>query len=299
MHDLFRKKYQEMMEHVEVSEEMRERIMETLEQEAAQAGAGEKTAKTEKARVGAKKAPSKASPVIYWKKYLSIAASLVIVVGLAFGVTQLRAREFAENSAAPESSAAMDISEDTTEALPNEMTGSIMMEEAAVEDSPEENGSLSSTAPDLGVNAVEGVGSSVEDSDIENISYDTIEDLSAALDMPLEDLTDLPFTVDTVTYSAYNGTAAIYYADRSNSKMLVYLKWKDDTATSMEDFAEQYSGERQITIDGSEIWLSGNTDSDSYPYAFWFDGEYCYQLQFRDGVSVETFTEFWRENWGK
>lgn len=299
MHDLFRKKYQEMMEHVEVSEEMRERIMETLEQEAAQAGAGEKTAKTEKARVGAKKAPSKASPVIYWKKYLSIAASLVIVVGLAFGVTQLRAREFAENSAAPESSAAMDISEDTTEALPNEMTGSIMMEEAAVEDSPEENGSLSSTAPDLGVNAVEGVGSSVEDSDIENISYDTIEDLSAALDMPLEDLTDLPFTVDTVTYSAYNGTAAIYYADRSNSKMLVYLKWKDDTATSMEDFAEQYSGERQITIDGSEIWLSGNTDSDSYPYAFWFDGEYCYQLQFRNGVSVETFTEFWRKNWGK
>ncbi len=299
MHDLFRKKYQEMMEHVEVSEEMRERIMETLEQEAAQAGAGEKTAKTEKARVGAKKAPSKASPVIYWKKYLSIAASLVIVVGLAFGVKQLRAREFAENSAAPESSAAMDISEDTTEALPNEMTGSIMMKEAAVEDSPEENGSLSSTAPDLGVNAVEGVGSSVEDSDIENISYDTIEDLSAALDMPLEDLTDLPFTVDTVTYSAYNGTAAIYYADRSNSKMLVYLKWKDDTATSMEDFAEQYSGERQITIDGSEIWLSGNTDSDSYPYAFWFDGEYCYQLQFRDGVSVETFTEFWRKNWGK
>lgn len=299
MHDLFRKKYQEMMEHVEVSEEMRERIMETLEQEAAQAGAGEKTAKTEKARVGAKKAPSKASPVIYWKKYLSIAASLVIVVGLAFGVKQLRAREFAENSAAPESSAAMDISEDTTEALPNEMTGSIMMKEAAVEDSPEENGSLSSTAPDLGVNAVEGAGSSVEDSDIENISYDTIEDLSAALDMPLEDLTDLPFTVDTVTYSAYNGTAAIYYADRSNSKMLVYLKWKDDTATSMEDFAEQYSGERQITIDGSEIWLSGNTDSDSYPYAFWFDGEYCYQLQFRDGVSVETFTEFWKENWGK
>ena len=70
MHDLFRKKYQEMMEHVEVSEEMRERIMETLEQEAAQAGAGEKTAKTEKARVGAKKAPSKASPVIYWKKYV-------------------------------------------------------------------------------------------------------------------------------------------------------------------------------------------------------------------------------------
>lgn len=299
MHDLFRKKYQEMMEHVEVSEEMRERIMETLEQEAAQAGAGEKTAKTEKAQVGAKKAPSKASPVIYWKKYLSIAASLVIVVGLAFGVTQLRAREFAENSAAPESSAAMDISEDTTEALPNEMTGSIMMEEAAVEDSPEENGSLTSAAPDLGVNAVEGVGSSVEDSDIENISYDTIEDLSAALDMPLEDLTNLPFTVDTVTYSAYNGTAAIYYADCSNSKMLVYLKWKDDTATSMEDFAEQYSGERQITIDGSEIWLSGNTDSDSYPYAFWFDGEYCYQLQFRNGVSVETFTEFWRKNWGK
>lgn len=292
MHDLFRKKYQEMMEHVEVSEEMRERIMETLEQEAAQAGTGEKTAKTEKA-------PSKASPVIYWKKYLSIAASLVIVVGLAFGVTQLRAREFAENSAAPESSAAMDISEDTTEALPNEMTGSIMMEEAAVEDSPEENGSLTSAAPDLGVNAVEGVGSSVEDSDMENISYDTIKDLSAALDMPLEDLTDLPFTVDTVTYSAYNGTAAIYYADRSNSKILVYLKWKDDTATSMEDFAEQYSGERQITIDGSEIWLSGNTDSDSYPYAFWFDGEYCYQLQFRDGVSVETFTEFWRKNWGK
>ena len=67
----------------------------------------------------------------------------------------------------------------------------------------------------------------------------------------------------------------------------------------MEDFAQQYAGERPITIDGSEIWLSGNTDSDSYAYAFWFDGEYCYQLQFRDGVSVKTFTEFWKENWGK
>lgn len=255
MHDLFRKKYQEMMEPVEVSGEMRERILETLEQEADKEEGAWKSSKT--------------AHVIYWKRYLSIAASLVLVVGLAFGVKQLRTQDSTENAAMPAESAAMDTTS-SAESMPEGMFGATMMEEAAVEDSSESDA-----------------------------TYGSLEDLSAALEMPLEDLTDFPFAVKSVTYSASNGTAAIYYADSSDSRLLVYLKWKDDTATSMEDFAQQYAGERQITIDGSEIWLSGNTDSDSYAYAFWFDGAYCYQLQFRDGVSVKTFTEFWKENWGK
>ena len=282
MHDLFRKNYQEMMEPVEVSGEMRERILETLEQ-----AAGKK--------VGTCK-PSKTAPVIYWKKYLSIAASLVLVVGLVFGVRQLRTRDSTKNAAMPAESAAMDTT-GSMESLPEGMVGATMMEEAAVEDSPEE--AVEGAAPDLGSTNVDSFSSSLEDSSESDATYGSLEDLSAALEMPLEDLTDFPFAVESVTYSASNGTAAIYYADSSDSRLLVYLKWKDDTATSMEDFAQQYSGEKQITIDGSEIWLSGNTDSGSYAYAFWFDGEYCYQLQFRDGVSVKTFTEFWKENWGK
>ena len=282
MHDLFRKKYQEMMEPVEVSGEMRERILETLEQEADNQKGERKSSKT--------------AHVIYWKRYLSIAASLVLVVGLVFGVRQLRTRDSTENAAMPAESAAMDTT-GSMESLPEGMVGATMMEEAAVEDSPEE--AVEGAAPDLGSTNVDSFSSSLEDSSESDVTYDSLEDLSVALDMPLEDLTDFPFAVESVTYSASNGTAAIYYADSSSYKLLVYLKWKNDTATSMEDFAEQYSGERQMTIDGSEIWLSGNTDSDSYAYAFWFDGEYCYQLQFRDGVSVKTFTEFWKENWGK
>lgn len=281
MHDLFRKKYQEMMEPVEVSGEMRERILETLEQE---------TNKKE----GVRKS-SKTAHVIYWKKYLSIAASLVLVVGLAFGVRQLRTQDSTEN-ATMSADSAMDTT-GSMESMPEGMVGATMMEEAAVEDSPEE--AVEDAAPDLGSTNVDSFSSSLEDSSESDATYNSLEDLSAALEMPLEDLTDFPFAVESVTYSASNGTAAIYYADSSDSRLLVYLKWKDDTATSMEDFAQQYSGERQITIDGSEIWLLGNTDSGSYAYAFWFDGEYCYQLQFRDGVSVETFTEFWKENWGK
>lgn len=281
MHDLFRKKYQEMMEPVEVSGEMRERILETLEQEADNQKGERKSSKT--------------AHVIYWKKYLSIAASLVLVVGLAFGVKQLRTQDSTEN-ATMSADSAMDTT-GSMESMPEGMVGATMMEEAAVEDSPEE--AVEGAAPDLGSTNVDSFSSSLEDSSESDVTYDSLEDLSVALDMPLEDLTNFPFAVDTVTYSASNGTAAIYYADSSSYKLLVYLKWKDDTATSMENFAQQYSGERQITIDGSEIWLSGNTDSDSYAYAFWFDGEYCYQLQFRDGVSVKTFTEFWKENWGK
>ncbi len=282
MHDLFRKNYQEMMEPVEVSGEMRERILETLEQEADK-------------KVGTCK-PSKIAPVIYWKRYLSIAASLVLMVGLAFGVKQLRTQDSTENATMSAKSSAMDTS-GSTESLPEGMVGATMMEEAAVEDSPEE--AVEGAAPDLGSTNVDRFSSSLEDSSESDATYDSLEDLSAALEMPLEDLTDFPFAVESVTYSSSNGTAAIYYADSSDSRLLVYLKWKDDTATSMEDFAQQYAGKKQITIDGSEIWLSGNTDSDSYAYAFWFDGEYCYQLQFRDGVSVKTFTEFWKENWGK
>lgn len=282
MHDLFRKKYQEMMEPVEVSGEMRERILETLEQEAGK-------------KAGVRK-PSKTAPVIYWKKYLSIAASLVLVVGLAFGVRQLRTQDSTENATMSADSAAMDTTS-SAESMPEGMFGATMKEEAAVEDSPEE--AVEGAALDLGSTNADVFSSSLEDSSESDVTYDSLEDLSVALEMPLEDLTDFPFAVESVTYSASNGTAAIYYADSSSSKLLVYLKWKDDTSTSMEDFAEQYAGERQITIDGSEIWLSGNTDSDSYAYALWFDGEYCYQLQFRDGVSVETFTDFWKENWGK
>lgn len=282
MHDLFRKNYQEMMEPVEVSGEMRERILETLEQEADKEEGARKSSKT--------------APVIYWKRYLSIVASLVLVVGLAFGVKQLRTQDSTENATMSAESPAMDTS-GSTESLPEGMVGATMMEEAAVEDSPEE--AVEGAAPDLGSTNVDRFSSSLEDSSESDATYGSLEDLSAALEMPLEDLTDFPFAVESVTYSASNGTAAIYYADSSDSRLLVYLKWKDDTATSMEDFAQQYAGERQITIDGSEIWLSGNTDSDSYAYAFWFDGEYCYQLQFRDGVSVKTFTEFWKENWGK
>ena len=281
MHDLFRKKYQEMMEPVEVSGEMRERILETLEQEADNQKGERKSSKT--------------AHVIYWKKYLSIAASLVLVVGLAFGVKQLRTQDSTEN-ATMSADSAMDTT-GSMESMPEGMVGATMMEEAAVEDSPEE--AVEDAAPDLGSTNVDSFSSSLEDSSESDVTYDSLEDLSAALEMPLEDLTDFPFAVDTVTYSASNGTAAIYYADSSSYKLLVYLKWKDDTATSMEDFAQQYSGERPITIDGSEIWLSGDTDNDCYAYAFWFDGEYCYQLQFRDGVSVKTFTEFWKENWGK
>lgn len=282
MHNLFRKNYQEMMEPVEVSGEMRERILETLEQEADK-------------KVGTCK-PSKTAPVIYWKRYLSIAASLVLVVGLAFGVKQLRTQDSTENATMSAESSSMDTT-DSTESLPEGMVGATMMEEAAVEDSPEE--AVEGAAPDLGSTNVDRFSSSLEDSSESDVTYGSLEDLSAALEMPLEDLTDFPFAVESVTYSASNGTAAIYYADSSDSRLLVYLKWKDNTATSMEDFAQQYTGERQITIDGSEIRLSGNTDNDSYAYAFWFDGVYCYQLQFRDGVSVKTFTEFWKENWGK
>lgn len=281
MHDLFRKKYQEMMEPVEVSGEMREHILETLEQEADKKEGERKSSKT--------------VHVIYWKKYLSIAASLVLVVGLAFGVKQLRTQDSMEN-AAMSADSAMDTT-GSMESLPEGMVGATMLEEAAVEDSPEE--AVEGAAPDLGSTNVDSFSSSLEDSSESDVTYGSLEDLSAALEMPLEDLTDFPFAVESVTYSASNGTAAIYYADSSSYKLLVYLKWKDDTATSMEDFAEQYSDERSITIDGSEIWLSGNTDNDCYAYAFWFDGEYGYQLQFRDGVSVETFTEFWKENWGK
>lgn len=219
----------------------------------------------------------------------------MLVVGLAFGVKQLRTQDSTEN-ATMSADSAMDTT-GSMESMPEGMVGATMMEEAAVEDSPEE--AVEGAAPDLGSTNVDSFSSSLEDSSESDVTYDSLEDLSVALDMPLEDLTNFPFAVDTVTYSASNGTAAIYYTDRSSYKLLVYLKWKDDTATSMEDFAEQYSDERPITIDGSEIWLSGNTDNDSYAYAFWFDGEYCYQLQFRDGVSVETFTEFWKENWGK
>ena len=146
MHDLFRKKYQEMMEPVEVSGEMRERILETLEQE---------TNKNE----GVRK-PSKTAPVIYWKKYLSIAASLVLVVGLAFGVRQLRTQDSTEN-ATMSADSAMDTT-GSMESMPEGMVGATMMEEAAVEDSPEE--AVEGAAPDLGSTNVDSFSSSLEDS---------------------------------------------------------------------------------------------------------------------------------------
>ena len=135
-----------------------------------------------------------------------------------FGVRQLRTRDSTKNAAMPAESAAMDTT-GSMESLPEGMVGATMMEEAAVEDSPEE--AVEGAAPDLGSTNVDSFSSSLEDSSESDATYGSLEDLSAALEMPLEDLTDFPFAVESVTYSASNGTAAIYYADSSDSRLLV------------------------------------------------------------------------------
>ena len=115
------------------------------------------------------------------------------------------------------------------------------------------------------------------------VSYDSAAALSAALGFPVEDLAELPFTPDTVSYlDCWGEYAEITYENADASVTFRKIPGQEDISGDY----NVYDTVTTQTIAGEEVTLKG--DADGYFLAIWSDDTYSYALSFTPQVAEET-----------
>lgn len=231
------RKYDEIMEHLVVTEEMKQRILSNVNENS----------------VKKKKTVTFAS----YQKQLGIAACFAVLVLAAF----LTRGKFWN--------------------IPHEKNSSPAVQEelAANPDSGmQDSGELESSV--LSSNEETMVGSSYGIVELEDTAA-----LSEAVGFPVEGLTSLPFEVRQVTYYSYfNDFAEIDYTGDGQSLSYRKAKGTEDISGDW----NEYENEKQLTINGFDVLLKGN--SEKYSLASWTDGTYAYALSFEQEVTEEEIT---------
>ena len=132
---------------------------------------------------------------------------------------------------------------------------------------PEENPELSETVGDI-------------------IEVSSAKELSETVGFEINDITNLPFTVESITYTAYwKGLAEIRYNGHSQS--VIYRK-----SISNEDNSGDYNiyeHTMEVQIGRNTVLLKGADDS--YSLAIWQDDTYSYSLNLSNGISEKALTE--------
>lgn len=231
------RKYDEIMEHLVVTEEMKQRILSNVNENS----------------VKKKKTVTFAS----YQKQLGIAACFAVLVLAAF----LTRGKFWN--------------------IPHEKNSSPAVQEelAANPDSGmQDSGELESSVPSSNEETM--VGSSYGIVELEDTAA-----LSEAVGFPVEGLTSLPFEVRQVTYYSYfNDFAEIDYTGDGQSLSYRKAKGTEDISGDW----NEYENEKQLTINGFDVLLKGN--SEKYSLASWTDGTYAYALSFEQEVTEEEIT---------
>lgn len=114
-------------------------------------------------------------------------------------------------------------------------------------------------------------------------AYDSAAALSAALGFPVEDLAELPFTPDTVSYlDCWGEYAEITYENADASVTFRKIPGQEDISGDY----NTYDTVMTQTIAGEEVTLKG--DADGYSLTIWSDDTYSYALSFTPQVAEET-----------
>lgn len=165
--------------------------------------------------------------------------------------------------------------------IPHEKNSSPAVQEelAANPDSGmQDSGELESSVPSSNEETM--VGSSYGIVELEDTAA-----LSEAVGFPVEGLTSLPFEVRQVTYYSYfNDFAEIDYTGDGQSLSYRKAKGTEDISGDW----NEYENEKQLTINGFDVLLKGN--SEKYSLASWTDGTYAYALSFEQEVTEEEIT---------
>lgn len=228
------RKYNEVMEHIRVTEEMRERILRNIGEE-------EMAARAEKKR-----------PVFFdrYQKYMPVAAALMILVIAAVLIPKVTMKNLspAQNS-------------------------------EQVQESLTESEELQGAAGYAGIAEAENAAA-----------------LSKELGFPVADIEYLPYSVDEIIYSNYFGDMAeIEYFGEEDT--LTYRKARltgeEAYDSDISGVHENWSKEKQITIQNSSVILRGNEGG--WQIAAWTTDDFAFALYDRLGLTEEEMTSIIKE----
>lgn len=118
------------------------------------------------------------------------------------------------------------------------------------------------------------------------VEVNSIDELSAAVNFPVNEVTGFPFTVENEVYTSYWGEMAqIEYTGEGETAVFRKGPGTDDVSG---DYSV-YSNVKEITVGANTVTLKGETDT--FTLAVWTDGEYSYSLDISKGLSEDEWIE--------
>ncbi len=118
------------------------------------------------------------------------------------------------------------------------------------------------------------------------VEVNSIDELSAAVNFPVNEVTGLPFTVENEVYTSYWGEMAqIEYTGEGETAVFRKGMGTDDVSGDY----NVYSNVKEITVGANTVTLKGETDM--FTLAVWTDGEYSYSLDVSKGLSEDEWSE--------
>ena len=122
------------------------------------------------------------------------------------------------------------------------------------------------------------------------VEVNSVDELSAAVNFPVNEVYGLPFSVEKEVYTSYwDEMAQIEYFGEGETAVFRKSTGPDDVSG---DYNE-YSNVKEITAGSNSVTLKGNTDR--YTLAIWTDGKYSYSLDISSGLSEDEWSEMLQE----
>lgn len=245
-------KYEEIMDHIEVTEEMRDRVLGNIERQ---------MQGTTRRRV---------RPSTMWIPVVAAAAVLLVVCGVTLGVDR-------GNRAASEQTSGVAFATDES----TEETEAVVADESTTvtTDSTAES---SDAAADSDV-AVQSDSSGAVAALWQAEEYDSAAALSEAVGFTITDITNLPFTPTETSYIAIMGDMAEILYDDADGNQVCYRK-SPGTEDNSGDYND-YSVIVDAAIGDYPLTLHGNDET--FYLATWTDGTYSYSIGVTNGCTEE------------
>lgn len=252
-------RYNEIMDHIVVTDEMRERILTNIDRQTWRAGA------------------RKTRPATTWIPVLAAAAILFVVCSVALNIdrgnqstsSQIPETELAAaTETAADTEAAVELAESADAA---DVAKGVKESTDGLEEAADTTDAVSESSADM-------VAASYWADE-----YDSAKALSEAVGFEITDLTSISFAPAQTTYMAIGGDLAqISYYDAEGNE-LTYRK-----STGTEDNSGDYNvynTEETLTVNGQNVTLKG--DGSLVNLAVWTDETYAYSIYVSGGCSHE------------
>lgn len=258
------KKYEEIMDQVRVTPEMKERIMKHVQE----------TDST----------PAYPPlPPAFFRGLLPAAACLLLLAAGASAL--LRPVPGAEGRYAAKSQysrSAANLTEQAGQSGQDSLAQAFSSKHSALEDFSAPASSSADSSPTLFAEVLPKAA--VEEAELPDTEFQNAEELSSRAGFPICGLTGLPFQPEKQTFTLLpDGTAQIAYT--AGNQCLIYQKWRETQAGG---FAASSSGalaQSQISLDGLTVILHGN--GEAFFQALWTQDGCANSIQSSSGLSQE------------